>query len=187
MARKEDAEKAVLDPNPTIDGRRANVNLAYMGAKNRTANVPCRSSRAEMETGNELLSFSLADSYSLLARMPTYQSTPTAYPYVFFQMRFFFFFFSSSAGSQLTICFSTQLSWRYQLGFHLPSLLLLSFEFVRRSRSHSHSLSLSSFARLLCLSFDWNEIQVEWKHFLPWGMTMNRSQFEVVKTKVKVE
>lgn len=37
MVRKEDAEEAVKDPNPTIDGRRANVNLAYMGAKNRTA------------------------------------------------------------------------------------------------------------------------------------------------------
>lgn len=59
MARKEDAEKAVLEPNPTIDGRRANVNLAYMGAKNRTATLPV--------------------SYSLLTRMPTYQSSPAAY------------------------------------------------------------------------------------------------------------
>ena len=40
MVRKEDAEEAVKDPNPTIDGRRANVNLAYMGAKNRTATLP---------------------------------------------------------------------------------------------------------------------------------------------------
>lgn len=40
MARREDAEEAVRDPNPTIDGRRANVNLAYMGAKNRTATLP---------------------------------------------------------------------------------------------------------------------------------------------------
>jgi hypothetical protein len=60
MVRKEDAEEAVKDPNPTIDGRRANVNLAYMGAKNRTANLPL--------------------GYSLLARMPTYQSTAAAYP-----------------------------------------------------------------------------------------------------------
>lgn len=42
MVRKEDAEEAVKDPNPTIDGRRANVNLAYMGAKNRTASLPRR-------------------------------------------------------------------------------------------------------------------------------------------------
>ena len=41
MAHKEDADKAVADPNPTIDGRRANVNLAFMGAKNRTATLPC--------------------------------------------------------------------------------------------------------------------------------------------------
>ena len=40
MVRKEDAEEAVKDPNPTIDGRRANVNLAYMGAKNRTTALP---------------------------------------------------------------------------------------------------------------------------------------------------
>lgn len=40
MARKEDAEEAVKDLNPTIDGRRANVNLAYMGAKSRTATLP---------------------------------------------------------------------------------------------------------------------------------------------------
>ncbi|CAF1252827.1 unnamed protein product [Rotaria magnacalcarata] len=60
MVRKEDAEEAVKDPNPTIDGRRANVNLAYMGAKNRTTTLPL--------------------GYSVLARMPTYQSTATAYP-----------------------------------------------------------------------------------------------------------
>ncbi|CAF1683653.1 unnamed protein product, partial [Adineta ricciae] len=60
MVRKEDAEEAVKDPNPTIDGRRANVNLAYMGAKNRTA--------------------ALSLGYSVLARMPAYQSTATAYP-----------------------------------------------------------------------------------------------------------
>ncbi|CAF0998617.1 unnamed protein product [Adineta steineri] len=60
MVRKEDAEEAVKDGNPTIDGRRANVNLAYMGAKNRATTVPL--------------------GYSLVARMPTYQSTATAYP-----------------------------------------------------------------------------------------------------------
>lgn len=60
MVRKEDADEAVKDPNPVIDGRRANVNLAYMGAKNRTAALPL--------------------GYSLLARMPTYQSTASAYP-----------------------------------------------------------------------------------------------------------
>ena len=33
MKEKEGAEKAVEDPNPFIDGRKANVNLAYLGAK----------------------------------------------------------------------------------------------------------------------------------------------------------
>jgi hypothetical protein len=40
MARKEGADEAIKEPNPTIDGRRANVNLAYLGAKNRTATLP---------------------------------------------------------------------------------------------------------------------------------------------------
>ena len=47
MAHKEGAEEAIKDPNPTIDGRRANVNLAYLGAKNRTATLPCTSTTKE--------------------------------------------------------------------------------------------------------------------------------------------
>jgi hypothetical protein len=35
MAKKEDAQKAIQEPNPIIDGRKANVNLAYIGAKPR--------------------------------------------------------------------------------------------------------------------------------------------------------
>ena len=38
MATKEAAQEAIRDPNPVIDGRRANVNLAFLGAKPRTAN-----------------------------------------------------------------------------------------------------------------------------------------------------
>jgi len=37
MASKESALEAIKDPNPVIDGRKANVNLAYLGAKPRTA------------------------------------------------------------------------------------------------------------------------------------------------------
>jgi hypothetical protein len=37
MASKEAAQEAIKDPNPVIDGRKANVNLAYLGAKPRTA------------------------------------------------------------------------------------------------------------------------------------------------------
>ena len=33
MATKDAAERACKDPNPIIDGRKANVNLAYLGAK----------------------------------------------------------------------------------------------------------------------------------------------------------
>lgn len=36
MACKEAAQEAIKDPNPVIDGRKANVNLAYLGAKPRT-------------------------------------------------------------------------------------------------------------------------------------------------------
>lgn len=35
MADREAAERAVKDANPIIDGRKANVNLAYLGAKPR--------------------------------------------------------------------------------------------------------------------------------------------------------
>jgi hypothetical protein len=35
MKERSDAEKATRDPNPIIDGRKANVNLAYLGAKPR--------------------------------------------------------------------------------------------------------------------------------------------------------
>lgn len=35
MADPESAKKAIQDPNPVIDGRKANVNLAYLGAKPR--------------------------------------------------------------------------------------------------------------------------------------------------------
>lgn len=33
MKDKEGAERACANPNPVIDGRKANVNLAYLGAK----------------------------------------------------------------------------------------------------------------------------------------------------------
>ena len=58
MVRKEDAEEAVKDPNPTIDGRRANVNLAYMGAKNRTNDI------ATYETEERKTKISFVFSYS---------------------------------------------------------------------------------------------------------------------------
>lgn len=35
MIEPEGAKKAIQDPNPVIDGRKANVNLAYLGAKPR--------------------------------------------------------------------------------------------------------------------------------------------------------
>ena len=40
MATKETAERACKEPNPIIDGRKANVNLAILGAKPR-GNVTC--------------------------------------------------------------------------------------------------------------------------------------------------
>jgi len=40
MTNKEDAARACKDPNPIIDGRKANVNLAYIGAKPRLMQIP---------------------------------------------------------------------------------------------------------------------------------------------------
>jgi len=39
MVDREGAERAVKDANPIIDGRKANVNLAYLGAKPRSNNT----------------------------------------------------------------------------------------------------------------------------------------------------
>lgn len=36
MVEADAAKHAISDPNPVIDGRKANVNLAYLGAKPRT-------------------------------------------------------------------------------------------------------------------------------------------------------
>lgn len=82
MVRKESAEEAVKEPNPTIDGRRANVNLAYLGAKNRSANVPCTKNSFEKKVDCSCSAVSV--SYGLVTRMPTYPSTAAAaaYPYV---------------------------------------------------------------------------------------------------------
>lgn len=40
MKDKEGAEKACANPNPVVDGRRANVNLAYIGAKPKSHSHP---------------------------------------------------------------------------------------------------------------------------------------------------
>lgn len=52
METKEAAEAAVLDPNPIIDGRKANVNLAYLGVKSRivqpTSYIPLALTRYPM-------------------------------------------------------------------------------------------------------------------------------------------
>ena len=49
MADKESAERACATPNPLIDGRKANVNLAYLGAKPKTHSQPGRrTSRGEL-------------------------------------------------------------------------------------------------------------------------------------------
>ena len=39
MTTKEAAEKACKEPNPIIDGRKANVNLAILGAKPRMSSI----------------------------------------------------------------------------------------------------------------------------------------------------
>ena len=40
MKDKEGAERACADPYPIIDGRKANVNLAYLGAKPKPHSQP---------------------------------------------------------------------------------------------------------------------------------------------------
>ncbi len=42
MATREGAECACANPNPIVDGRKANVNLAYLGAKPKNHNQPSK-------------------------------------------------------------------------------------------------------------------------------------------------
>ncbi|KAI1289920.1 RNA-binding protein 38 [Halotydeus destructor] len=71
MADRESAEKAVKDANPIIDGRKANVNLAYLGAKprnNNTSNgwiLPSRSMAAGNVSGFGLQPTNLSGSGGL--------------------------------------------------------------------------------------------------------------------------
>uniref|UniRef100_A0A8C6WE04 RRM domain-containing protein n=1 Tax=Neogobius melanostomus TaxID=47308 RepID=A0A8C6WE04_9GOBI len=54
MADRSAADRACKDPNPIIDGRKANVNLAYLGAKPRVMQPGTSSRRVEfyrLETG----------------------------------------------------------------------------------------------------------------------------------------
>jgi hypothetical protein len=44
MVTKEAAERACKEPNPIIDGRKANVNLAILGAKPRANAIQGRTS-----------------------------------------------------------------------------------------------------------------------------------------------
>lgn len=54
MANREAAERACKDPNPIIDGRKANVNLAYLGAKPRgiQSGTLCRTSSSLQRLSN---------------------------------------------------------------------------------------------------------------------------------------
>lgn len=47
MADRSAADRACKDPNPIIDGRKANVNLAYLGAKPRVMQ-PGKDSQTEI-------------------------------------------------------------------------------------------------------------------------------------------
>ena len=109
MKDKEGAEKACAVPNPVVDGRRANVNLAYLGAKPKTHSQPgtadaChrrkspRSKRDKhaitvltcvefypcsffVHTGSPLATFQLrgGETNSILFPNPQWVSTPSSY------------------------------------------------------------------------------------------------------------
>ena len=54
MATKEAADRALKEPNPIIDGRKANVNLAILGAKPRGNLTGERSGLVGVETNKAL-------------------------------------------------------------------------------------------------------------------------------------
>jgi hypothetical protein len=57
MGNKEAAQEAIRDPNPVIDGRKANVNLAYLGAKPRNAANTLANSAAALAAASKLNAF----------------------------------------------------------------------------------------------------------------------------------
>ena len=54
MANRDAAEKACKDPNPIIDGRKANVNLAYLGAKPRGKYTRCTGAHSTIWPKNNM-------------------------------------------------------------------------------------------------------------------------------------
>ena len=52
MATRDGAESACMNPNPIVDGRKANVNLAYLGAKPRNHSQPSESIHPPISAGS---------------------------------------------------------------------------------------------------------------------------------------
>lgn len=55
MACKEAAQESIKDPNPVIDGRKANVNLAYLGAKPRSLGGSLSNAAAAAAAANTVI------------------------------------------------------------------------------------------------------------------------------------
>ena len=51
MANKDAAERACKEPNPIIDGRKANVNLAILGAKPRGNSIQGKTEKNHAKNG----------------------------------------------------------------------------------------------------------------------------------------
>ncbi|OQV25163.1 putative RNA-binding protein 38 [Hypsibius exemplaris] len=68
MLERSSAERACKEPNPIIDGRKANVNLAYLGAKPRTNGIAALHARAA------------AASYAPFLQSPLGYPSPYLYP-----------------------------------------------------------------------------------------------------------
>ncbi|KAI0984218.1 hypothetical protein GJ496_003652 [Pomphorhynchus laevis] len=77
MNTRESAGQAVCDPNPVIDGRKANVNLAYLGAKPRT-----------MPSSPGLIPIQITNAYQTLANASyglqpiCYQAAPAQHQFI---------------------------------------------------------------------------------------------------------
>lgn len=68
MSTKEAANQAVCDPNPVIDGRKANVNLAYLGAKPRV-----------LPSSTGLIPIQITNAYQTLASAAAYGLHPICF------------------------------------------------------------------------------------------------------------
>ncbi|CAF0788822.1 unnamed protein product [Didymodactylos carnosus] len=125
MVTRESAQEATKDPNPTIDGRRANVNLAYIGAKNRISSP-----------ASNLFAYTSA----VRALPSNYQTAYGTTPLVYYPV---------SSSNQLYLTAASQNNWQNLI---LPNLSTQSLQNVASGQFTSSALPINGTSTLSALN-----------------------------------